>query len=275
MIESLLNPKIVIKRPYKSMIAGIVFSLVAGIISLYIQEPGPGSGFLFVSFISIAAAPFFVNVLRIEEEEEKEEKGNFFTRHLDIMIIYAWLFLGIVIGSSIFYILLPEGTASSLFNEQVKDLTAKGVLSGAAVHNASFEFIFVNNLYVLLIAFVTSFMLGAGAIFLVSWNASVLGVLTGKIARNPEAFGLPGLGVLWGNYLLALPWLIVTILPHGILEFGAYFLGAVAGGILSAAIVRESVKGLVKYKRIILDSLGYLGISVLMLLAGAIVEVLV
>ncbi len=272
MIESLLNPGIVLKKPYKSMIAGIIFSLVSGMITLYIQEPGPGSGFLFVAFISIAAAPFFVHVLRIEEEEEKEKAGNFFTRHLDIVTVYAWLFLGIVIGSSLMYVLTPDAVAEKMFHEQLKDLKYRGAISASAVRGASFTSIFVNNSYVLIIAFVTSFMLGAGAIFLVSWNASVLGVLAGKIAENPGAFGLPSLGSMIGNYLLSLPFLLITILPHGILEFTAYFLGAVAGGILSAAIVRESVKGVLKYKQIVIDALAYLGLSFALLFLGAIVE---
>jgi uncharacterized membrane protein SpoIIM required for sporulation len=113
----------------------------------------------------------------------------------------------------------------------------------------SWESLFTNNFSVLLLLFMFSLVLGAGSVWLISWNASVIGVLIG--------------------YRLD-PFILVKILPHGILEFGGYFLGAVAGGILSAAIIQERIK--TEYKRVILDSLVYFGISTLMILLGALLE---
>jgi uncharacterized membrane protein SpoIIM required for sporulation len=66
------------------------------------------------------------------------------------------------------------------------------------------------------------------------------------------------------------PLILVKILPHGIFEFGGYFLAAVAGGILSAAIIQERIK--TDYERVLIDSFIYFGLAVAMIFIGAIIE---
>jgi uncharacterized membrane protein SpoIIM required for sporulation len=122
-------------------------------------------------------------------------------------------------------------------------------ITGLAVVHKSWESFFVNNVSLLLLLFIFSFVLGAGSVWLISWNASVIGVLIG--------------------YNLD-PLILIKILPHGIFEFGGYFFGAVAGGILSAAIIQERIKD--EYERVLKDSLIYFGLAVAMIFIGAIIE---
>jgi uncharacterized membrane protein SpoIIM required for sporulation len=109
---------------------------------------------------------------------------------------------------------------------------------------------------------------------LISWNATIIGVLIAKIAENPTAFGAFELakGNILLNYFVALPFTLLRLLPHGIFEFGGYFFGAVAGGILSVAIIREKIRQ-GRFMPVLKDSLIYLGISVALIAIGALIEV--
>ncbi|MFH0986870.1 MAG: stage II sporulation protein M [Candidatus Micrarchaeota archaeon] len=318
MIESLINPRSVEKHPWEAFIAGFLFTIVACLLTLQIGVTS-GAGFLVVSFITIAAAPFIVRVFDIEE---KKHGGNLFQRHMDVIRIYAFFFIAVIFASSLIFVMMPTTSSSGLFTEQVHDLCSKNIItdtacgtgagsisgevtgkvlmgagggaalgtggggsvSGAAItamasssasaFRPGFADIFVNNMEVLVLAFVLSLMLGAGAIFLIAWNATIIGVLIAKIAETPAAFGalelMPGNTAL--NYIFALPYTLLLLLPHGIFEFGAYFIGAVAGGILSVAIIREKYK-MGSIMPIAFDSLKYFAIAVALLLVGAVIEV--
>ncbi len=309
MIESLFNPKIIREKATKRweiFVAGFIFTIVAVLFSINVIPPTDGAtglGFLIIAFICIPAAPFFVQLFKIEEKEEfkkcryKVFAKNLFTRHLDVIGVFAFFFLAVVFASSLIYVAVPEETSNNIFGEQVTDLRAKGVLTGQAtdtfqieenkpneghmLSGASFGFgeIVLNNFTVLSLAFLFSFVFGAGAIFLISWNASIIGVLIGKIAENPEALGLIDTGNLLTNYLIALPITILRLLPHGIFEFGAYFIGAIAGGVLSAGVIQESLRkrrtNFKHLKPVIIDSCIYLGIAFVLVVIGAVIEVLV
>ena len=289
MIESLIDPDNAEKKPTDAFIAGFLFTIAACILTLQIQSGSDGSGFLIVAFISIAAAPFLVRVFDIEE---KKTKGNLFDRHSVIIQVFAFFFVGVIFASSLFFVLTQN---SALFTDQIKDLCSKGVvddpicqgstiltgnaispITGNAITGLTFEMILFNNLKVLALAFVFSFMLGAGAIFLISWNATIIGVLIGKIAQNPIAFNSVQIGEnnILLNYLVALPYTLLKLLPHGIFEFGAYFFGAVAGGILSVAVIKERDPKH-HFIPVFRDSLEYLVIAVILLVIGAVVEMLI
>jgi len=261
MIESIISPRTAERTPWKTVAGGIIFTLVAIAVTYVIGSFSAcsGSGYLLVSFITIAAAPLFVRIFCIEEHKHA---GNLFQRHAPVIEMYAYFFLGVIIASSVFYVLNGAGS-KCLFSDQLGALDAIGVIqepiqacaagagitTGMSIAPRSWESLFTNNFSVLLLLFMFSLVLGAGSVWLISWNASVIGVLIG--------------------YRLD-PFILIKILPHGILEFGGYFLGAVAGGILSAAIIQERIK--TEYKRVILDSLVYFGISTLMILLGALLE---
>lgn len=291
MIESLVNPEQAEKKPIDSFIAGFLFTIAACVLTLQIQPGSDGSGFLIVAFISIAAAPFLVRLFAIEE---KKSKGNLIDRHYALIQVFTFFFVGVIFGSSLFFVLTQN---SALFTDQIKDLCLKGVIedeicvgrtiltgnavspfagTGDAIAGLSFEIILLNNLKVLALAFVFSFLLGAGAIFLISWNATVIGVLIGKIAQNPIAFNSVQLGEnnILLNYIVALPYTLLRLLPHGFFEFGAYFFGAIAGGILSVGIIKEKDPKH-HFMPVFKDSLEYLIIAIILLVIGAAVEVFI
>ena len=309
MIEEAISPVSAEKRPWMTFVGGFVFTIVAGLLTLQIGTSSPcnsGLGLLFVAFITIAATPFFLHIFKIEE---KHKKGNILQRHGQVIEIMGFFFLSIIFASSVMLLLLPQANSNYLFLDQTNDLVARNVISaqatapitgigeqssgscagvqtgsqttqadqgfsftGRATASLNFMDILVNNLKVMALAFVFSFVYGAGAIFIIAWNATIIGVLIAKIAVEPALF--PQLGIignnLFVNYALALPTMLLRLLPHGLFEFLAYFVAAIAGGILSVGIIQEKFK--FDYKLILRDSITYLTVAGLLLVIGAFIE---
>ncbi|MBT6956165.1 stage II sporulation protein M, partial [archaeon] len=100
---------------------------------------------------------------------------------------------------------------------------------------------------------------GAGAIFILVWNASVIAAAIGIFAKSSLA-NLP-IGLL--RYMI-----------HGIPEISAYFVGALAGGIISVAVIRKDLRG-ERMWRILQDSLILIILAIVILFVSALVEVYV
>ena len=66
----------------------------------------------------------------------------------------------------------------------------------------------------------------------------------------------------------------IRYLPHGIIEMAAYFVGGLAGCIISVAVIRHDL-GSKKFFKILFDSSELLLIAVILLIIGGLVEVFV
>jgi uncharacterized membrane protein SpoIIM required for sporulation len=129
--------------------------------------------------------------------------------------------------------------------------------SSSDLFSLAVECIFFNNAMVLGWAIVFSLVYGAGAVFLIAWNASVIGLVLGKeiLARDIFSASAKAIGLL----------------PHGSLEIVAYFIGAIAGGIISAVVTKSRYKSH-ELETIVKDALFLVIIAYGVLLAAAIVE---
>ena len=279
MIESLFSPKVARQKPWVVFFAATVFTLISILLVFQVVSPGQngaGMGLLLVSFITIAATPLFLTLFKIEEEEEKkvEKEGllsELFKRHADIIKVLGFFFIAIIFTSSIFSVLMPK-TSAIVFADQTNDLLSRGIISARATNGINFFEILFNNLKVLVLIFIFSFVFGAGAIFVLSWNATVIGTLIAKIAENPAQYGFITIaeGNSLANYIIALPYTLLRLLPHGLFEFFAYFIAAVAGGILSVAIIREKL--LTEKEIIFKDICCYMAIAAIFIFIGAAIE---
>jgi uncharacterized membrane protein SpoIIM required for sporulation len=119
--------------------------------------------------------------------------------------------------------------------------------------------IFSNNVYVLIFTIIFSLIFGAGAIFILVWNASVISAAIGIFAK----FDLANLPLGLARYMI-----------HGLPEISAYFVGALAGGILSFAIIRHDTYNR-KFWKVIQDSLNLIIIAIAILLISAFIEVFI
>ena len=176
-------------------------------------------------------APFMCNLMRYEEIETEEEiekrvKLNFFQRHADVLKVYIAFFGGMIFALSILFLILPEATVEKIFEDQVNEIN---LVMGSAMFPSSFQRIILNNTSVMFLSFLFAFLFGSGAIFILAWNASILAAAIGLVAKSIG--GLKGL-----------PTAVLTFLPHGSFEIIAYFIAGIAGGLISAVIVRKKSK---------------------------------
>jgi len=270
-----MMPKKAERKPWELFFIGLLYSSIAlllvGFIFAKDSVLGQYGGILIVAITSLCCWPFLYYIIRLEEGKDVEitEEGVLVGEHWKALKALLWLFLGLVIGFSIWYSVLP-GQNSNNFNAQVEVfcsinspnnynscLADRGISTGAATAFGSFLGIFANNVYVLIFTLIFSLALGAGAIFILVWNASVIGAAVGMFARSQ---------------LVNLPCGLWRYLIHGMPEIAAYFLAALAGGIVSVAVIRRDMDGERKWS-ILQDALVLVIIALVVLVLAALMEV--
>ncbi|MBI2549179.1 stage II sporulation protein M [Candidatus Woesearchaeota archaeon] len=265
--EQLYSAEWLEKKATFAFIMGFSYA-VLGIFSamlLFPQDPG----LVAVAFTSLLLLPSLNKLLAIEENvESREQTFNFwllFRDHRDIVRVYLFLFIGILLAFSFFAIMLPTLAASNLFQEQTRIL---GISTGNAFVNAdfgTFTDILLNNLRVLLFCLIASLVYGAGSIFIITWNASVWGTIFGIVAKDSAL-------IIGQNPFVYFALTILAVFPHMIAEALAYFLGAIAGGVVSKATIRETF-GSSHFNHILLDALIIFGLALIVVAIGAYIEV--
>lgn len=240
-LESFLTPNDARKNSWSLFFLGFVYSSIAIILSL-IVFPSQTSEFT-IFLTTLASAPLFVSILKDEESAHigfLEKPAPVFKEHLDVLGVFFFLFLGFTVSFSLWFSFLPEAELDLVFNQQLNDLTAmNSLVSGNFFNNDLALLILKNNLRVLFFCFLFSFVYGAGAVLILSWNASVLGTAVGLFIR--EKMG-DVLGANIAVFLSNLPYGLGQYMFHGIFEVLAYFMASLAGGLVSAAIIRKRYK---------------------------------
>lgn len=258
-LEKLISLRDAIRSPFSVFLMGGITSVSCLFISFLVFSYSVG---LFTTFlITIASTPFMLSLIKYEEatteeEIEKKKEINFLKRHADILTVYVAFFTGIIFSLTIIYLILPESIVEKLFEDQIREIN---LIRGGFVFEDTLQRIVMNNISVLILSFLFSFLFGAGAIFILAWNASVLSAAIGLTAKSIG--GLKGL-----------PLAVLSFFPHGSLEILAYFIGAIAGGLISAAVTRRKSKF---FWVVVRDSFMLLGVSVLLLVVAGVVEVVV
>lgn len=258
MLENILKPDWLEKRPRFAFIIGFVYSLI-GILAALIIFPR-SQGIASIAFLSLLLVPSLNSILRIEEIQDTKSSGfsikKVLNDHSDVIQVYLLLFLGIFLAYGLFSIRFPELLVSGLFDSQLMII---GITGNA---NGGFDFysIFINNFKVLTIFLILSLIMGAGSVLFLAWNASVWGVIFGYVAvRSGDAFNT-----------FSVTFFKVT--PHMIAEAASYFFAIVAGGIMSQAVLREEV-GSAKFNYVMKDGFVFITISILLLIIGVLLEV--
>jgi uncharacterized membrane protein SpoIIM required for sporulation len=174
-----------------------------------------------------------------EREEEREKRAEFtrldslkhFFQNNQAIRVYASIFLGIYLAYMLFSFILPQLGLNTfdIFKEQ---LFIDPALRGRAFDTSTFFSILGNNWWVLLACFLLAIIVGDGAIFFITWNASSWGALFGY--RSLSAGLYAHVNPWWYLFLV-----FIITLPHVILEGGAYILSAISGSIVSDEIVKE------------------------------------
>jgi uncharacterized membrane protein SpoIIM required for sporulation len=234
-----------------------------------------------VFLTSMAALPLVFNTVIMEEEKDlagMEEKW-LLKEHGKALKSFVYLFLGSTVAFAFWYVFLSSSTINILFQTQTATINAiNGRITANMSFNANMSFfskIFLNNIKVLIFCILFSFVYGAGAIFILIWNASVIGAAIGNFMRSELAKAAQLIGFdRIAHYLQVVGIGLLKYSLHGIPEILAYFIGGLAGGIIGIAIIKHDF-GTTKFEHILLDSADLLLLSFGVLFIAALLEVFV
>ncbi len=265
-VESLLFPLKAEKNPWQMFFLGFLYATIGVFISLWIFRSQ--ASLVMVFMITMAALPIFYNTIKLEESKDMimDNESAILREHNKAISFFMYMFIGITVACALWYSVLPTSTINSLFDKQIGTIqTINNQVSGNVITNLSIlGRIFFNNLKVLAFSVLFAFIYGAGAIFILAWNASVIGAAIGNFIRS----NIPG------NYFHVVSLGLLKYSIHGIPEIAAYFYGGLAGGILSVALIRRHFKTQ-KFSKIMVDFSELILISIGFLIAAAFLEVYV
>lgn len=276
-LESLITPLGAEERPWQMFFLGILFSLVGIGFSLWVFEGQ--SSLVMVFLIVMVSIPLVFNTLRLEERKDEDEgktEAYLLKEHAKALSLFMFLFAGIVTAIALVYLFIPEDHISVLFNAQTQAIEdVNNRVAGNVINPAALPLIFLNNLKVLIFCIIFAFVYGVGFIFILVWNATVIGVALGDFVRYEisTVTGLLGYANA-SQYFQAISLGVLRYATHGVFEILAYFIAGLAGGIISISVVRHTF-GTETFDKILLDAAGLLLMSLVVLFIGAVVEVYV
>ena len=278
-LESLITPFKAEQKPLKLLLLGAVFCTVAIFLSLWIFKSQ--ASLIMVFLTSMAALPLIYNTIKMEEEKDLEgmEEKWLLKEHSKALRAFVFLFIGATLAFALWYVLLSSNVVGTLFQAQTATINA--INSRVTAHisfNANMSFfskIFLNNVKVLIFCILFSFVFGSGAIFILMWNASVIGTAIGNFTRSELARAASFIGFdKIAHYFQVISLGLLRYSLHGIPEILAYFVGGLAGGIIGIAVIKHDF-GTTKFEHILLDSADLLLLSLGILFIAALLEVFV
>ncbi|MEM2915849.1 MAG: stage II sporulation protein M [Candidatus Woesearchaeota archaeon] len=275
-LESLLNPFHAERQPWILVLVGFLYSSLGLFLSLWIFEEQASIVMVFLTVM--AALPLMYQTMRVEEEKDiiLSQERAILKEHGKAIRFFLALFLGFVIAYSLWYVALPSTLSQQLFSTQTHTISnLNQQVTGALAQIGLMNKIFLNNVKVLIFCILFSFLYGSGAIFILSWNASVIGAAVGNFVRTHLAQVAETAGFIrFADYLHAASLSILRYAIHGVPEILAYFIAGLAGGVLSVAIIRHDF-GTTNFEKVLLDTSDLILISIFVLFIAALIEVFV
>ena len=274
-VESLMFPLKAEKKPWEMFFLGFLYTSIGIFLSLWIFRSE--ASLIMVFMITMAALPIFYNTMKLEESKDMimDNETAILKEHNKAISFFMYMFVGITVACAVWYAFLPTTTLNNLFDKQVGTIQSiNNQVSGNVIHNLNaFWKIFFNNFKVLAFSILFSFVYGAGAIFILAWNATVIGAAIGNFIRSNISSYTNSLGLFEiGNYFHVFSLGLLKYSIHGIPEIVAYFYGGLAGGILSVALIRKHFQT-EKFSMILVDFSELILIAVGFLVAAAFLEV--
>ncbi len=257
---------------------GLIYSSIAIFLSIWIIKDYSS---LVMVFLTVnVAVPIMYHTMKLEEKKSIYIKSEtlLLKEHARAISFFVYMFIGFVIAFSLWYIFLPPNLVNTVFSVQeqtIKAINAK-LISGSAINLLNtFGQIFFNNVKVLLFSIFFAFFFGAGAIFILTWNASVISAALGNFIRNNLAYSANAVGFskMWA-YFHVFSLGLLRYFIHGIPEIAAYFMGGLAGGIISVAVIKHHLAD-DRFKKIVFDSLDLIILAIFMLFIAGLIEVFI
>jgi len=255
-LEQFLDRKTVIRHFSFTFFLSMAYVFVAyGVQAIFF----PGQSLATVLLLTILLAPSLHHLVAMEEKIERYGVSHFFKRHRTIFKCYFGAFLGILAG---FLIIgsVQEQTLSyqttQLENEHLSQEMIEGFIGQPYEPTMTTAFaLFSHNIEYLLAGFVLSIFYGAGAVFLLVYNASFFAAFVMELFTRWAA----------ASQLTAVSFL------HLLPESAGYILMAMAGASLSRALIHEKLTGQA-FKNVLKNDVILLIFSVLFILLAAFIE---
>jgi hypothetical protein len=262
-LEHLLPEDWLEKRTRYAFLLAAGYSII-GIFAAKILFPADPA-LVAVAFISLLLLPELYKLFSIEERMEDREK-RFSMKELwkdnkPFLKIYIFIFLGIFVVYAFSAIWLDSLSTNHLFREQLAMRNGSG---NAAISLGLFWNLLVNNFWVMVACFFIALLTGDGAIFLITWNASVWGTIFGITAKNAAIYASVN-----PFYYFFVIMLIVT--PHMLLEAMAYITASISGSVISKDVLLEKFESR-RFNEVFLYNFMLFLFGILFLVLGALVE---
>lgn len=275
--ESLFNPLKAEKKSWELYFLGFFYGTLALFLSLWIFAEQASMVMVFLTVM--ASLPLFYHTMIYEEEADVSlsAEGDMLFEHWRALKFLLLLFLGVTCAYALWYVALPNEISNNVFKVQAQTINAlnQEVTGNSFAQIKLINKIFINNVKVLIFSLLFSFIFGSGAVFILVWNASVIGTAMGNFIKSYAShyLNVVGLGA-FASFFSASSMSVLRYAIHGVPEILAYFIGGLAGGILSASIIRRDW-GTKNFEKILLDVSDLVLIAIFVLFVAALLEVLV
>ncbi|MEW5897106.1 MAG: stage II sporulation protein M [Nanoarchaeota archaeon] len=270
-LESLLNPLTLKRRPWEMFLAGFFYSIISLFLSYMVFREIAGVLTVFLIVISVIPLLFTAVIQEENLDLEYTSEWKILKEHSKVIFFMVFLFLGVTFALVLTYILLPQPIVDSFFGMQKSAITnVNNYLQGNTTRLDIFVRIFTNNLKVLFFCLIFSLLYGMGAIFILVWNASVIAVAMGNLIKTElvKIASLVGWEVL-SSYFNVATFSFFRYMTHGFFEIIAYFVMGLAGSIISIAIIKRNLDN----DSVLTDILDLMLISLGFLIVAALIEV--
>lgn len=276
-MESLINPISAEKRPWNLFIIGLLYASIAVFLSNWMFKEH--ASLIMVFLIVMASIPLLYLTLKIETKKDTILKASELTllkEHGKALTFLIFLFLGCTVALVFWYVVLPSSLIQSTFSAQTSTIQSiNSRITGNVANIGVFLSILMNNLKVLVFCILFSFLYGAGALFILMWNSSVIAAAIGNYIRIKliSVSGSLGFAKI-SSYLNIISLGFLRYLFHGVPEMIAYFIAGLAGGIISVGVINEKF-GTRNFEKIVLDASDLILISIAVIIIAAFLEVYV
>jgi uncharacterized membrane protein SpoIIM required for sporulation len=281
MLEAIINPRSAEKGPWKMLFIGFIYASLSILLVHFLFGKDPAlskaAGMMVVTFCIMFSLPFMYYLIKREEIEDEQVEGFFRVWRVHKEAIYAlmWLFLGFVVAFAFWHVLLGNPNLLNFQIETYCRINSPGNVEGcvtqysttkvigstgaASMRGTRFLSILENNVYVMVFTLLFSLIFGAGAIFVLAWNASVIAAAVNIFTRYS---------------ITELPFGIARYMIHGFPEIAAYFITALAGGIFGIGAIRNGIRN-ARFLRVVGNVIILLFIALIILIIAALIEVYV
>ena len=268
-LESLVDPLKVRKHPYEFLVVGFIVTVVSFYLSYAVFTDH--ASFLFLILIMFAALPTLYIGLQNEHAMELYLKSelSILKKHGEYITMIGCYFIVVFLAFILLTVINPVSMTETVFEPQVSAINGlNGHINGQITSTQKTSFILLNNMRVLLFTICFSFLYGAGAIFILTWNISTVGVAAGALMlKNLQVLQYTNITAPVVVGAVSHPFLRYMV--HGIPELMGFFVGGLAGALISKAVIHDTLN----QKETLMDIFNVIAIAVILIFVSAFIEV--